>query len=173
MTTPTPPDHGLTPAELGVTASQANLDATVEAIRAYCGWHVWPVADHTLVVDGEGGHILTLPTLRVVDVDTVTETTALDPDTYEWSASGDVKRIDGCWTTKWRGIEVELTHGYEQCPFTALVAQVAGEIADAADIGGMTKVGPFEWGGGSAGSAAQAILAYRGTLDLYRLPALS
>lgn len=174
MTAPTTPEHGLTPSTLGVVATQDDIDRTVEAIRNYCGWHVWPVREETLVVDGEGGAVLTLPTLRVADVDQVTENnTALEVDDYEWSASGDLKRVGGCWTTRWRGVGVELTHGYDVCPFSALVASVAREISDAAKVGGpITKVGPFEFGDNSSASAAQAILTYRGTLDLYRLPAL-
>ena len=174
MTAPTTPEHGLTPGVLGVTASQDDIDRTVEAIRNYCGWHVWPERQETLTVDGEGGVVLTLPTLRVVEVDKVTENgTEADVDAYEWSASGDLKRVGGCWTTRWRGIAVELSHGYAVCPFSALVASVAREIADAAKVGGpITKVGPFEFGDGGGGSASQAILTYRGTLDLYRLPAL-
>lgn len=175
MTAPTTPEHGLTPGVLGVTASQEDIDRTVEAIRSYCGWHVWPQRTEALIVDGEGGVVSMLPTLRVTDIDKVTENSAeVSADSYEWSASGDLKRVDGCWTTRWRGIEVELTHGYAVCPFSALVASVAREIADAAKTGGgkLTKVGPFEFGDSGGGSASQAILSYRGTLDLYRLPAL-
>lgn len=174
MTAPTTPEHGLTPGVLGVVASQNDIDRTVEAIRGYCGWHVWPVREETLVVDGEGGAVLALPTLRVTDVDQVTENGAeVDTEAFEWSTSGDLRRLDRCWTSRWRGVEVELSHGYTACPFSALVGAVAREIADAAKVGGpITKVGPFEFGDNSGASAAQAILTYRGTLDLYRLPAL-
>ena len=171
MTGPMMPDHGLTPGGLEVTASQGNIDATVSAIRAYCGWHVWPVRVEMLVVDGDGGSVLTLPTLHVTDVESIEENgIALASGLFEWSASGGVQRVDRGWSTRFRGYRVAVTHGYVACPFTALVGSVAAEVANAGN-GQITQVGPFQFSYGSS-SAAQAILPYRGTLDLYRLPAL-
>lgn len=171
MTGPLTPDHGFTPGSLEVTASQGNIDATVSAIRAYCGWHVWPVRVESIVVDGDGGSVLTLPTLHVTDVESIEENGAvLDAGSFEWSASGDVQRFDRSWSTRFRGYRVAVTHGYDVCPFTALVGSVAAEVANAGN-GQITQVGPFQFSYGSS-SAAQAILPYRGTLDLYRLPAL-
>ena len=172
MTAPTTPEHGLTPEVLGVSTGQDVIDRVVDAIRGYCGWHIWPAREDDLTVDGEGGRVLTLPTLWVSDVESVVENdVALAIDDYEWSASGDLKRVGRCWTTRWRGVQVALTHGYGECPFASLIGAVAGEVDGEADGGPMKKIGPFEWGA-TAGAGSQAILPYRGTLDLYRLPAL-
>ena len=46
--------------------------ATVAEVRAYCGWHIAPVVTETLTLDGPGGHLLVLPTLRLVDLLSVT-----------------------------------------------------------------------------------------------------
>ena len=52
-----------------VAASDARLgpllDAASAAVRRYCGWHIGPVAEETLVLDGPGGDLLVLPTLRL------------------------------------------------------------------------------------------------------------
>ena len=160
----TSPDHGLTPASLGVGVSQGQIDQAVGLVRASCGWHVWPVVTETLIVDGVGGVVLTLPTLKVRDVALVVESgVEVDADGYEWSASGDVKRVCGCWTTRWRGIEVTLTHGFETCPLLSVVAGIASS-GTAPEV-----VGPFSFGGSDA---ASSVMPYRDALSLYRIPVL-
>ncbi len=171
----TSPDHGLTPASLGVGVSQGQIDQAVGLVRAFCGWHVWPVVTETLIVDGVGGVVLTLPTLKVTDVALVVESGVVlvdlnrhlsvvdDADGYEWSASGDVKRVGGCWTTRWRGIEVTLTHGFETCPLLSVVAGIASS-GTAPEV-----VGPFSFGGSDA---ASSVMPYRDALSLYRIPVL-
>lgn len=162
MTEPTTPEHGLTPEVLGVDATQEEIDAAVAVIRDYCGWHVWPPRTEELTVDGEGGYMLTLPTLKLSDVTKVTENEIdLGADSYEWSASGDLKKVLGCWTTRWRGVKVALTHGNGACPFPAVVAGVASGASE------LEVIGPFQFG-----AASSEILSYRNTLDLHRLPAL-
>ncbi len=160
----TSPDHGLTPASLGVGVSQGQIDQAVGLVRAFCGWHVWPVVTETLIVDGVGGVVLTLPTLKVTDVALVVESgVEVDADGYEWSASGDVQRVGGCWTTRWRGIEVTLTHGFETCPLLSVVAGIASS-GTAPEV-----VGPFSFGGSDA---ASSVMPYRDALSLYRIPVL-
>ena len=160
----TSPDHGLTPASLGVGVSQGQIDQAVGLVRAFCGWHVWPVVTETLIADGVGGVVLTLPTLKVTDVALVVESgVEVDADGYEWSASGAVKRVGGCWTTRWRGIEVTLTHGFETCPLLSVVAGIASS-GTAPEV-----VGPFSFGGSDA---ASSVMPYRDALSLYRIPVL-
>jgi len=126
VTAPTP-DHGLTPAlvsELSGGSIASNtpglvsaIDAAVDAIRAYCGWHVWPQRRDLLILDGEGGRELSMPTLHVVAVHEVTDCDrVLDDTEFEWSRVGDIKRVDRSWSTRWRGITVELDHGYSDLP---------------------------------------------------------
>lgn len=186
MTTPTPPpEHGITPEHVaGLTdldPSTENLqkviDAVVDGLRRYCGWHIWPAKTETLTVDGEGGHVLTLPTLRVTAVDGVVDAGhALGEGDYEWSSDGDLKRLGGCWSTRWRGILVDLTHGYEEVP-----RELLGAIADAVEHTtsmpmGMTQVGPFQWGaisardGGRPGGGDGRWQPAGAVVDYYRLP---
>lgn len=91
----------------------AAWDAACRAVRTYCGWHVAPSVTQTLVLDGPGGSLLVLPSLLVTDVAEVKNagTVLSDP---EWSAAGMI-RSHG-WTTRFRGVSVTLTHGYDECP---------------------------------------------------------
>jgi len=102
----------------GRYTDDALADETVErvweAVRAECGWHIGPVRRETLVVDGSGGELLQLRSLRVVQVHSVRELgDELSPTAFMWSADGSMKRRDGRWTDEWRGVEVDLDHGFD------------------------------------------------------------
>lgn len=107
--------------------------ATVADVRAFCGWHIAPEVTETLTLDGSGGPILVLPTLRVVDLASITDdgSEVTDP---EWSASGMVRHY--CWTRKFRGIEATLTHGFEEWPaeLLAVMTELAGASASLAGV---------------------------------------
>lgn len=102
------------------------LAAALKAARRYCGWHVTPVqTDSGLVLDGPGGRVLSLPTLRVVSVSALSEDgVALDVGTglpgYDStsdvliSSVGLVRKVSGgCWSSKFGGISVSMQHGYD------------------------------------------------------------
>lgn len=178
MTSPTP-DHGITPdaiAAAGVVPADhpglpAAIDAAVDAVRTYCDWHIWPARTVTMRLDGEGGKVLTLPTLHVTQLDDIREQGHLiDPETYEWSASGDVRRLAGSWTQRWRGLEVDLTHGYAQCP-PALLALLADTVSDALSnpVGAPSAIGPFQWAT-QIPASSRWLSEQRTLLDHYRLP---
>lgn len=156
----THPPHGLTAQILGLDPDipniQAGIDRAVAYIRREAGWHIFPIAVDTLTLDGEGGHVLTLPSLRVEDISEIIENgTPLDPSAYEWSADGDVKRVRGCWTTRWRGITVTLTHGYD--PADVDMRDLGSALADAvtnqamAPAGIPEVIGPYQFGGETGG----------------------
>lgn len=179
MTAPAVPDHGVTPADIAsggavpadLPGLAVSIDAAVDAIRTYCGWHVWPVRDETMRRDGEGGKVLTLPTLRVDNITEIREQgNVLTEDVYEWSGTGDVRRLVGCWTHRWRAIEVDLTHGYGQCP-PALLALVVDTVSDAVSnpVGAPTAIGPFQWGAQMPASS-RWLSEQRTILDRYKLP---
>ena len=162
MTTPTTPDHGLDADLLGIYVEQVRIDQAVDAIRAFCGWHVWPAHREVLTIDGEGGRVLSLPSLRLLDVEEVVENgDVIDNELYEWSGTGDIKRLDRCWTSRWRGIEVTVNHGYAECPFAGVVGGIASSGTSP------EVIGPFQFTGGDASAA---IMPYRDTLSLYRIP---
>src|SRR5665647_3190809 len=112
---------------------QPLLDGATSAIRRWCGWHITPSVTETLVLDGPGGDVLTLPTLYLTALTSVTEDNILlteyDPATdlgdYEWSELGNVKRVYGHWTERYRGLSVAIVHGYDDAPDVAqIITQV-------------------------------------------------
>lgn len=153
-------------------------DAALAAVRAYCGWHVAPVQEESLTLDGPGSGTLILPSLRVNDVTSVVENgTELDPDTYEWSRSGMVRRLGWTrWTTRYRGIVITLAHGYEELPLDlqGVVDQLVTRSTAGIPAGLASRtVGPFTESYASSSDLSALTTADRSTLDRYRLPPLA
>jgi hypothetical protein len=155
-------------------ATQQQLDAALTAARRYCGWHVVPAREETILVDGPGGQTLTLPTLNVETVTEVIECgVTIDPTELTWSAKGMlVKRSGERWTHEFRGIEITFTHGFDDA------ADFEGMVLKAIDRGGfstelgLVAIGPFKYGGGTSSDVAAPsafTLQERSTLDLYAL----
>jgi hypothetical protein len=144
VSTPTPlPPFATVPQyeELtGQTAPPGTADALAgasAAIRRYCGWHIAPVINAVLTLDGPGTRILMLPTLRMVDLNAVTEI-ARDGTTYdllpdvdlEWSINGTVRKRSGGWfTTVLRGLVVDLDHGFAMEDVADLTQVVLNMVA--------------------------------------------
>lgn len=115
-----------------VSEFDPRLDALIEgataAVRRYCGWHISPAMIETVVLDGPGGDVLTLPTLHLTALTSVVEgaMTLVEYEAvtgvgvYEWSALGNVRR-HGCWTDRYRGLSVTMTHGYDYAPDVAQI----------------------------------------------------
>jgi hypothetical protein len=125
------------------------LDSAVAAVRRWCGWHVAPELTQTETVDGPGGALLRLPSLRVVALSAVTEDGVdLDLAGLEWSRIGLVrKKSGGLWTSRFQGITVTMSHGFaDAADFETAVYSVADHMSQAADGGAPTVVGPFRWG---------------------------
>ena len=174
------PPHGLTGAILATYVEdldtetpniQVAIDAAVDDFRGRAHWHVFPEVTEVLKVDGEGGPVLTLPTLMVREIAEVRENGNLlteDVD-YEWSASGDLKRLGRSWTTKWRGVTVELTHGYSAASVPAALLRAIGSAVltqSMSPMGIPEIIGPFQFtGAGSAWSGDSAA-----TIQRYVLP---
>ena len=106
-----------TPAGTDTAAALPLLEAVSDAVRDYCGWHIAPAITETVTVDGSGAEVQGLPTLWLLDVVAVFDAgTALDVAGVEWSTNGILKRPGYCWTTKLRGVEAEIEHGYAVTP---------------------------------------------------------
>lgn len=100
------------------------LAEAADAVRGYCGWHVWPRLPETLTVDTVGGPVASLPTLMLHEV-TAVETrppSALDPGDWvpvaagwDWSEAGWLWRC-GCWPDGPRRLRVAVVHGYDDPP---------------------------------------------------------
>lgn len=97
------------PAEIDTLLAQASA-----GIRNYCGWHVSPPISQTWELDGDGGYLLRLPTLNLVELLSVWNGGALlDPAVVEWSHDGYLRRPGHCWSAALRGVVVQAVHGYE------------------------------------------------------------
>lgn len=94
------------------------LNSALSTARRYCGWRVTPSAVETLTLDGPGGRLLTLPTLCVIELQSVTEDDVeLDIDDLRWSRAGLVRkshrhRGHRWWSHEYGSIEVTMNHGY-------------------------------------------------------------
>ena len=162
-----------TPPPLAQAPAGADADAWEQAcaaVRAYCGWHIAPSVTETVTVDGSGGPLQTLPTLRLTALSSITNdgTAVTDP---QWSEAGMV-RADCVtwWTWKFRGVTADITHGHDVCP-----PEIVGVLAEAASRGAagsaVNQVGQVRMGGvsGTPGAAA-FVLERTAVLDRYKLP---
>lgn len=151
------------------------LEWVSAVIRAYCGWHIAPVLTETLHVDGEGSRHLWLPSLHVTGVAEVKNNgEVVDPDQYDWSESGYLELRCGHFSTRPRGIEVTLTHGYDTAPGDLVEATVS--IASrSGDTGGtvMERAGQVQvsFGTFNGVSGGVALLDHeKAVLAPYKLP---
>lgn len=171
-----------------VSASDPRLPALIDgataAVRRYCGWHIAPAYTETLVVDGPGGHVLTLPTLHVTALGPVVEsgttlveyTGAEASGVYEWSALGNVRRTCGRWTDHYRAISVTMTHGYESAPDVAqIIMQVVAQALSSPMGATREQAGQLSvsWATTAPGVSGGLSLLQRDldVLNLYRLGA--
>lgn len=142
------------------------LAAGLGAARRYCGWHVTPVAEEdALTLDGPGGRLLRLPTLRLVELVSVTEDgVELDIADLYVSPLGMVTKKSGAWWSyNLGGIEIVMTHGFDDAPDFDAAVLSAIDRASLAPTGGAVKaVGPFVFD-------TDGTVAERAILDLYRL----
>jgi hypothetical protein len=102
----------------GAEETSRLLDAALVQVRRWCGWHVTPVAQTTVTIDGPGTLDLLLPTLALRELVSLTEDgVAVDVDNLEVSGRGLVrKRSRMPWTSTYGGITVTMSHGFDICP---------------------------------------------------------
>lgn len=97
--------------------TQRLLDAALSCARRECMWHVSPVrTGDVLVLDGPANALLTLPTRKLIDLSAVAEDgNAVDLAKVTWSETGSVRKNSRlCWTGKYRGLSVTMTHGFTE-----------------------------------------------------------
>lgn len=147
------------------------LDRSLAEVRQWCGWHVTPILTEEITVDGPGGKLLWLPTLRLVALTAVAEDgVELDVADLEWSATGLVRKpLSGLWTEKFRGITVTLTHGVDAKDFEAAVYSVADRKSQMPVGGAIATVGPFRWVEEKVASGSSFLPAELAILQQYRL----
>lgn len=108
------------------------LTAASQAIRNACGWHIAPQLTCHAVLTAEG-KLVKLPANHVGSIDALAEDgdTLTDGEDYEWRHDGLIRRA--CFknfTSKWGGVVVDYTAGYEAGAVGDLAQAVAG-IAEA------------------------------------------
>jgi hypothetical protein len=103
----------------GAPFADALVAAASASVRADAGWHIAPVIEDTVTLDSDGGCSLMLPSLHVVEVLGVSD--VIDPDNpvvlsgWRNNAAGVLQRTAG-FPAGLAVIEVDLTHGYDECP---------------------------------------------------------
>jgi hypothetical protein len=80
--------------------SRCALAAVCGEVQDYCGWHIVPVLDETVTVDGSGSDMQPLPTAHLVGVTAVTsDGYAVATAHLKWSKAGYLRypaRRPGC-----------------------------------------------------------------------------
>ena len=163
------------------------LTAALAAARGYCGWPVSPVmTDVTITMDGPGGCLLSVRTLKVIGTPTVTE----DGRTVDarWSADKPGlarKRNGGRWSGEYGAIQVTLTHGFsetEAADWRDAICSMVEEMTLRDKVDASTgrsardltrkKVDDVELDWAALRSSAdKAVFGVAATLDRYRIPA--
>ncbi|QDQ97977.1 hypothetical protein [Tomitella fengzijianii] len=159
--------------------TRRQLAAITTAIRNRCGWHIAPVITEDLTLDGPGGYDLALPTLRLEDIEQITDagTTIESP---EWSRLGNVRKPDRRpWSTRYQGITATIRHGFDApADLALLIAELVAQAvnAPAGTASATEKFGPFSFTGAAATpgatfaiGGASLLAAQSAVLDRYRL----
>lgn len=131
-------------------AEQARLTLALagasRSIRNAAGWHVFPVREDVLTVDGSGAHVQLLPTGRLLEVLEVhSDATPVNVPGIEWSADGYL-RVPGRWSGRLRGVTARVRHGYDDVPdLHLLTMQLALRGLQATKYPGLSQLatGPF------------------------------
>lgn len=153
--------------------TQTRLDVALAAARHYCGWHVLPVQQHTLTLDGPGGKLLTLPTLRMRSIEGIAELgEGIELGDITWSANGRVAKRDATpWTDEFRGIEVTFTHGFDSAlDFENVILAAVDRGIASATSGAIKAIGPFQYNTTFGAEAGPSFMEQEvSVLDRYRL----
>lgn len=131
----------------GAPFTDAQVDAAVAALRAHAGWHIAPPRTETLTLDVIGGSRVVLPSLRVTAVAEVRNTyedTPVEITDFRWSEAGVLSRRYCSLPCGFRALEVDITHGYDECP-PELLPSIAACAATASLSPAVASrgIGPF------------------------------
>lgn len=170
------------------------LNTALVIARRECGWHVSPVVEVTLVLDGPGSRILSVPSRRIVSLTSVTENgRALNVADLAWSAGGAPGLMDrpvsirkknrGWWSAEYQAIEVVAVSGYtedEALDWRQAILSMVDQMAslsstgrgDADLISKRVDDVTYTYGSPYAAMAQESILGMSSIFDDYRLPRL-
>lgn len=106
----------------------ALLDGASAAVRRYCRWHIAPVLEETLTVDGPGGDVLLLPTGRLLSLVEVTDGGRQVPvSSLDVSAAGMIGRPAGHWSGRFGAVTARVRHGHDLAAVPD-VAQIVRQV---------------------------------------------
>ncbi len=107
-------------------------EAAEAAVRAWCGWHVSPVIEETLTLDGNGTNRIVLPSNMVHAVNELL-VDGMPVEGFSFSRDGWVQLPAGCLTPRRPGcITAVITHGWDYVPD---VQKVIGDFTARAAMG--------------------------------------
>lgn len=142
------------------TFTGAAVEAAGEAIRLETGWHIAPTATETLTLDSEGGYALMLPTLHLINVTEVRDVSGDTPVVitgWRKSAAGMVFLPQGCrWPVGPETIEVDIEHGYAECPLELLPVLARRTRDGTSTSAGQVRLGSLSIGTTSVGTTVTA-----------------
>lgn len=151
---------------------QTVIDQATALVQAYCGWHVAPVLTETITVDSDGGRVLMLPSLHVIDLTSV-KIDGEDITGFVWSEAGYATRY--WWPYGPRTVEVTMKHGFAEVPDVQSIILAVASRAQASPSGavraqaGQVSVTYSQTGYNVAGGVS--LMAHeKSILDLYRIP---
>lgn len=122
----------------GAPFTDQQVDASVQAVRNAARWHIAPERDETIALDVACAELrLRLPTRKLVSVDEIrnADTDAVVADTtYRVShALAQVKRSTW-WPSGFESVEVDMVHGYEECPADVLAIIASAIVLARRDV---------------------------------------
>ncbi|MFT8180658.1 hypothetical protein ACLXNF_24045, partial [Mycobacteroides chelonae] len=155
------------------TETERLLAAGLAYVRQFCGWHVTPVkTGHEVELDGPGGRLLALPTLKLIALTQVTEDGhPVDVSSLYVSKRGLVrKKGGGFWSPHYGAITVTMDHGIDDADaFNAAVLSFIDRMSKAPTGGDPIAVGPFRWAEQKTVSRTAFSAAELSILEQYRL----
>lgn len=151
------------------------LDGASTAVRRYCGWHVAGVIEQSFRGDYDGGRLIVLPTLRMVDLLAFKiHGQAVPVSEVEWSHNGEI-RLNGCFAPGFRCVEVTIRHGFDDAGALGQVVQQVVGNAISSPLGATREQAgavSVSWATTAPGVSGGISLLERdyAILDHYRLP---
>lgn len=115
-------------------------EAAANVVRRYCGWHIAPSVTEDIVLDGNGGRRLSLPSLAVRSVESVTVGgQVLTSEQYTFSRDGWLTLYGGSFPPVDQVVKVRMTHGFEYVPEVAAVIDALVQRASMSPAGNVVN----------------------------------
>ena len=117
-----------------------DLTEVCNDIRIACGWHIAPrVEALPMVVNANGGTVLTVPSLKINEPLLVVDSAGRSIVDYTWSDNG---ILEGNWPAGLRSVTVTADSGFGECPpsIKAVIKDMLRDRVNASSGGGIAQV---------------------------------